>query len=311
MKIDCTHPNTFHAHGTKNSYVLDKCRCQDCRNAVAAYARQARSVTALHEWDQDQPATPTDLVDAAPVRAHFRRLSAAGIGWKRVCEVAGVPDSTAYVILWGKGGSDPKEHRPPRKRVRRSTADKILAVQPTLSSYRDGAIIPPTGTMRRLQALMTLGYSIKNLGERLDILPANMRPLVRGTRGVRLTTAKKVAALYEQLWDQPRTATTHHEKVAVSRALNYARQHDYAPPAAWDNIDNPDEQPTGTRTEDSTKWQVEDVEHLLNLGVPAHEIAARLGLKPISLYDILRRRLGRDDLAQHFTKTGLDERSVA
>lgn len=309
-KVDCFHTNTFHPHGTPNSYVLDKCRCRPCRDAVNRKARDARSLKALHEYDPTQPATPTDLVDAEPVRQHLQRLSEAGIGWKRVAELAGVATGTVYPIIYGKGAGGGSEQRPIRKRVRRVTAEKILAVKPTLSAYREGTILPPTGTTRRLQALMAQGHSIASIARRLNMLPRNLLPALHGTRNVTLKTAKKVAALYEQLWDQPAVGETWHIKTAVTRTKNYARKHGYAPPQAWDNIDDPEEEPKGVRLREERTWAVEDIEHLVAMGEPPHQIALRYGSKPNSIYDTLRRK-NRLDLAQYFGRTSLDERKAA
>lgn len=309
-KIDCTHPETFHAHGTKNAYDRDHCRCHPCKAAKAAYMRELRGIQALHEWDPNQPANPTDLVDAEPIRQHIRRLSEAGIGWKRVAEVAGVPNTTLSSILYPQNRKTPDGCRPPRKRVRRTTAEKILAVQPVPNNYRDGAIIPQVGTMRRLQALMTLGYSAGYLGTHLGIDKTNMLRFVHGKHQVTLRTARKVAALYEQLSATPRKATTPGEASTITRTKKYAQKRGYAPPLAWDNIDDPTETPQGIRPKTSHPWKVEDVEHLLEMGVSPQQIVARLGVHRDSIRLRLQ-RAHRADLADRFRRHKLDERTAA
>ena len=79
-KVDCFHTNTFHPHGTPNSYVLDKCRCRPCRDAVNRKAREARSLKALHEYDPTSPATQTNLNYPKPYRQHLQSLTKPGNG---------------------------------------------------------------------------------------------------------------------------------------------------------------------------------------------------------------------------------------
>lgn len=234
MKIDCAHPKTFHPHGTRNAYALDRCRCDECTGANRAYERQ-RKRDRLY-------GRPGGYVDADPVREHIARLSAAGMGWKRVAAAAEVATGTMYPILYGRGGSNPAEHRPPRKRVRRDIADRILAVRLELAPH---APVPSVGTVRRLQALVAVGWSLTRLAPRLGMLPSNLHSLVHTRDQVLQATADSVAALYDEFWDQPPPHAAHHDLIAYRRALRYAADRGWLPPLAWDDeaIDDPDARP--------------------------------------------------------------------
>lgn len=213
-------------HGTYVTYVQRKCRCDECRAANCAYVKRRAREQAHERFNPDL----SRLVDAEPARQHMRSLMSQGMGWKRIAKVAGVATGTTYVILYGKGGNDPAEHRPPRKRIRRDIAEKLLAVRLDLA---DGALTDAVGTTRRLRALVAIGWSQSSLGARLGIIPSNTTPLFDGSRrSVQVSTARAVAALYEELWDQPGPST---------RARNDAGRKGWTPPLAWDDdtIDDP------------------------------------------------------------------------
>lgn len=251
----CHHKQAQHIHGTHACYVLDSCRCPDCTTANTTYERQRIRQHAYGRWNGYVPA------DAA--REHVERLQAAGMGWKRIAHAANVPTGTMWKLLYGV----PSTNRPPSQRIRPATEAAILAVRLDLAP---GAVVPSVGTARRLQALVAIGWSMSKLANRIGILPSNFGPLIHGTRGTTVETDRTVRDLYDQLWNEPPPATGHRDKIARSRALSYAAEHQWAPPMAWDEdeIDNPDAAP---HTEQEGKpggkrIHVEDVEFLL-----AHE----------------------------------------
>lgn len=283
---------TIREHGTRNKYLIEKCRCVECKTAAAVYARALTRRHAAEAWGQ-----PTPYVDAEPVRAHLRALSAQGMGWKRVAKAAGIATGTVYPILYGKGGADPREHRPPRKRVRRDVAERLLAVKCDIA---DGALIDATGTVRRLQALVMLGYSVKRIGQMIGKSCANTHTLMRSAH-VRAGTARAVAELYEQLWDSPAPYSQ-----SSARARNYAAKRKWLPPLAWDedNIDDPTFTPSNiTRTGiDERAMHVDDaIELIANGELNIDMIAARVGSHP----DRLLRRLG-EWVAPHRTRIDAD-----
>ncbi|XSS45964.1 hypothetical protein ACQBAU_16135 [Propionibacteriaceae bacterium Y2011] len=207
------------------------------------------------------------------------------MGWKSVAHAAGVTPSTVGHVLYGKYPHQPEhpEHRPPRKRVTRQVAEKLLAVKLNLAG---GALVHQAGTVRRLQALIVCGWSGSELGRRLGWTSANIWALIHGTRGqVTTTTAAKVRALYDELWDQPPPGTTRYEKQAATRARNLARSWGWAPPLAWDDedLDNPyavpeTDTPSTRPTGRPATVDLDDVDWLLDGGTSLDEIAARMGV---------------------------------
>jgi hypothetical protein len=103
-----------------------------------------------------------------------------------------------------------------------------------------------TGTRRRIQALMALGWSTRELDKMLGRRPSYVYRVLTGEGDVYLTTANMIADLYDRLcMTRPRPATTEGAAI-VRRNVNMAARRGYVPPLAWNNIDDPDEVPAAT-----------------------------------------------------------------
>jgi transcriptional regulator with XRE-family HTH domain len=235
----CLHKEANHQHGTRAAYVLDRCRCLPCSKANATAETQRERQKAYGRYDK--------YVDAAPVRAHVLALGEQGMGLKRVAKTAGVSTGTLSKLVFGvyadtgTGGGRNGEGtrvRQPSKRMLRTTAEKVLAVELALA---DGAQVDATGTTRRVRALVALGWSQSKIAERLGIARSNFH-LAKGTRPrVLAATAKAVAELYDELSMTIPPAETHRDKISVSRARRYAKQRHWLPPLALDDelLDDP------------------------------------------------------------------------
>lgn len=244
----CRHKIAQHQHGTYVMYTLDRCRCLPCSTACSQYNADRERRLAYGTWEP--------FVDARPATEHLRALQAAGMGWKRAAAAAGVPESSVYPLLYGRpdrnGGA-------PRAKARRETVEALLAVpMPTLDDLGASTIVEGTGTRRRLQALICLGWSVQQLANRhgLD------RQALDGAlahRPVQAKTARAVRELYDDLWDQAPPETNHRERIAASRARRRAETMSWAPPLAWDDdtIDDPNALPA-YRADAMT----EDVDHV-------------------------------------------------
>lgn len=223
VKRDCACRNVRHEHGTSTAYVVDRCRCRACRDANTAAAAERNRAKLYGRWDA--------LVDATPAREHLQSLMAQGMGPKRIVEVSGIGHGSISAILYGKPMRDPKQARPPRKRISRDLHERIMAVRLDLApSVRVDSI----GTVRRLRALVAIGWSQSKLARRLGMHPANFGAMLRA-RQVHQRTAQAVKALYEELWDQPPPTGTGYERAAAARAKAYAAEHGWPPPMAWDD----------------------------------------------------------------------------
>lgn len=212
-------------------YKLDGCHCYACGFAAAAYRERVKRAIAYGTW---QP-----FVDAETVREHIRALQSCSLGLRVIAAASGVDRRRLQVILNGH----PELGTAALAKVRPETAAAILAVEPTLDLLPAKTVIDGSGSRRRLQALVTVGWSQAKLADRLDWTPGSFGTLIRSEQ-VTAGTARKVRVLYAELWDQAPPEGDHRNKIAASRARNYAAGHRWLPPQAWDDdlIDLPDDQ---------------------------------------------------------------------
>ena len=101
------------------------------------------------------------------------------------------------------------------------------------------ATVPAVGTIRRIQALVCMGWSMPTLSQRLGAAqPQTIQNLARKPHDarIRVATAEKIRALYDEL-----SMLHGPNRVGAARAASKG----WAPPLAWDDIDDPDERPTG------------------------------------------------------------------
>src|SRR5690625_3165045 len=111
----CTHA-THHPHGSNARATLDGCKCDPCRDAAYKATKRWRARVATQGHVN---------VDTAPAVAHIKKLQAAGLGYKRIAELAGLNPSHIYPLLWGR--PDRRDGKP-RTRARKTTVNAILAV---------------------------------------------------------------------------------------------------------------------------------------------------------------------------------------
>lgn len=202
------------AHGYAR-YKLGGCRCYVCAAAVSEYGRRRTMAITAGTW----------RVDADVVREHLAVLAALGMGYKRAAFVAGVSRSTVRRIVYGSAG------RPAPPTTRRDIAVKLLAVEVDLGG---AALVDGRGTVRRIQAMAAIGWSLASTAEALGRRASNLALLLGQDRVLR-RTADAVAALYEQ-----RSGTA--GPSARARRLAVARG--WVPPLGWNDIDA-DEKPRG------------------------------------------------------------------
>lgn len=213
----CNHKVADHQHGTRAAYVLDRCRCLPCSRANAEAEGWRERQKAYGRYDK--------YVDAGPAREHLRHLMATGMGLKQIYRQPGVSAGQVWKLLYGKKQADGV--RTPSVRILRTTAERLLAIEPSLAG---GALIDNADTTRRLQALVAVGWSATRIGARLGIDATNMPPLIHGRRPVTASTATKVHEVYLQLAELEPPAATPAEQASVTRAKNWARREGWALP---------------------------------------------------------------------------------
>lgn len=104
--------------------------------------------------------------------------------------------------------------------------------------------IDPTGTGRRVQALIALGWTYLDIERATGLQDAELRRFALGHRAyVYSSTHAKVDAAYRRLCMVVPPSTNSREKQARTKARNIARRHGWLPPLAWDDIDDPAERP--------------------------------------------------------------------
>lgn len=214
------------------------------------------------------------FTDAEPVRAHIERLRSAGLGLRRIAELAEVNRKTLQWVTRGR----PERGTPPSNHIAQVNAEKILAVPIPEAAHRAASphqLVPGVGTMRRLQALVAFGYPRSYLAGRLGIAPSNATHLFRGADRVTAGTARRAEALFTELQMAPGPS---------NRARNDGKRRRWVLPFAWneDEIDDPAAVPARVEPDrdradtEAIARRRERVSELTQLGWSASRIATQL-----------------------------------
>jgi hypothetical protein len=151
--------------------------------------------------------------------------------------------------------------------------------------------ISPVGARRRLEALMTMGWPTAAVAAMCGMQqPFAARILQPNRRCVHLSTHRRIAAVYDELWDKRPPETTKAERHRASRARNTARARGYAVPLAWDEdtIDDPSAVPA-RRGRLVTGYQRDRYLDLISIGCTHSEIALKYGVDIESVARTLQR----------------------
>lgn len=106
--------------------------------------------------------------------------------------------------------------------------------------YGGDSLVDATGTHRRIQALAALGYTLTQLSDQLSMSTRYAGKLMT-TEKVRPGTAAIVHEMYDRL------SMTRPEGWVADRARILAAAKGWAPPLAWDDIDDPRSDAEGLR----------------------------------------------------------------
>lgn len=131
-------------------------------------------------------------------------------------------------------------------------------------------------TRRRLEALMALGWDMKSLAPLIGAAP-QMIHRWRIIESIYRHNHDRVARVYDQLSMRLPPTDTTAQKNTVTRIKSLATRNGYAPPLAWDNIDDPNETPktTGTRRPQHT---LAEYRFLIEAGESHHAAITKLGI---------------------------------
>ncbi|QJW38673.1 hypothetical protein [Cellulosimicrobium protaetiae] len=288
----CLHEHAQHEHGTRACYAFDDCRCVPCTTANSEYEAQRT---------RDRAYGHPAFVDGHGAVRHARKLTSAGLGSRRIAELADVSRSTLAALLRGT-----------RTATRQSIVDKLLAVpMPTVDDLAPGATTDATGTTRRVRALVAHGWSIAALADRTGIDRQVLDAAVNAIRpSVAVSTARAVRGAYDELWVAPVP-----ESPGKTRALNRARSEGWPPPLAWDDdeIDDPAALPApGWREDECLAPGCPETELLAHGLCSKHFYARRSASSPrtVDLDEFLHLVRSGEDLERAATRAGVQIRSI-
>ena len=190
------------------------------RQHRAAWARRRRRLIAYGRWN------PTEQIDPTPVREHIASLRALGLSVQTIADLAGENAGPLAQLIYPNHGDY-------LKWITRERAERLLAVRFDLDAIPPGRNVDATGTRRRIEALMRLGWSQAHIGEALGVSRQRVSKY-RGGAHVQSDTARAVRDLFDKWWDKTGPEI---------RVVNKAIREGFPPPLAWDDIDDPNEAP--------------------------------------------------------------------
>lgn len=220
-------------------------------------------------YGQSLKSRPRGFVPTGPVRSHILALINSGMSQDDIAAAASVSRiSTIHRVL-----AVPGDHR-----MRASSASRIMAVQPLASAdqkFRASGYVDATGTIRRVQSLMAIGYQLCDIAQRSDISWQAASGILNGKQGsVIASTAQSVDRVFRELQMAPGGDV---------RAIRRAKRNGWHPPFAWDEdtIDNPAADPH-VSTVDKNSW-LDEYRELKGFGLDLDQIAGRMGIRRDSL----------------------------
>lgn len=257
--------NTLPPHGSLSRHKHHGCDCEPCHTNYRAYENRRNRLRGYGTW---QP-----LVDVQPARSHVSNLVAAGYTIHSIAAASGTDGGTLQRVLYG-----------PNKTLRTETAKRLLALQASDMRLSENRTIDATGTRRRLQALVAIGWPVTHIARHIGTHP---RPLTELTRAEHVSrrNAQRVGIAYRRLCAlSPASDGVPRNQITAARRMAAARH--WASPLAWDdNIDDPQAQPDldGVTNRHRIAKRANPVEiaaevrHLALLGESTFFIAKQLG----------------------------------
>ena len=183
------------------------------------------------QWQLDRHRGIKRYRSTDEVRERILWLQEQGFTCTAIASAAGVDRGTVLNVMSGKN-----------RMITLKTEKKIMAVTPDDIYLRTGkkGYVPDVGAVRRIQALITMGWRYKDLNERCGI---RTEKIGLGAGWIFREHHEKIVRLYDELWDKRGPATQGN----ITKALNKG----WHVPMAWDDdtIDDPAAEPFGTVTE--------------------------------------------------------------
>ena len=136
------------------------CRCRACKAAVSRYERERRKRKAREEWGAEQPA----FVDAEPVRERLLYLRAMGYTVEEVHRISGVGKTAQHNLTVGHWRTGE-----PVKRVKRETAEAIMAIEPGKRRLSAGQRVPGAWMGDTVRGWKAAGLSVARISRETGI----------------------------------------------------------------------------------------------------------------------------------------------
>lgn len=216
-----------HKHGqTGTCYQQHRCRCEACRARRAKDERQRAHRAKLGQTQK--------FVNAIITVPRIMQLQREGWTYSDIETVSGVSVPTIQRIMCGK-----------TKRVEQETADAILGTLPEMRGRApEPRTVDATGTIRRLRALVAVGWTFWAISERAGHAKTWALQVTHSTV-VTTATRDLIAAVYDDLWDAPPPQETPRERQTVARSRRLAERNGWGSPLSWDDdtIDDPGAEP--------------------------------------------------------------------
>jgi hypothetical protein len=197
-----------------------KCECGDCRTCrYREYERTKYRLEAYGKWEPRR-------VDPAPRQAKIRALKESGWSTARIAEASGLTGDHVRRLLRAD-----IDHLKPATAAR---IDSLPDPGVTVPATPRPSLVDATGTVRRVRALLALGWRHKDLKAATGLATNVLAHRSGGM--VHRDTAATVAAVYDELSMRLGPSATNRTRAATNG---------YAPPLAWDDhdLDNPDAEP--------------------------------------------------------------------
>ncbi|GLP64250.1 hypothetical protein TUSST3_08700 [Streptomyces sp. TUS-ST3] len=262
-------PHGTYARANGSPRYRKPCSCQPCLIARRRHDKK---------WKVNRQLGKPASVDAGPARAHLATLRQTHT-WQSIAAATGIAQSNLFYIADGT-----------RATIHRDTHDAILAATPK-PKPADTLHIDATGSRRRLQALMTVGHSVRYIARECRIAKDRAHDIALGLQPtVRADVAERIADAYKRLAFRPAPVNKF-----TSRTRNLSAARGFHGPLAWNDIDDPNEQPDTAPAEapELNRDQLatlrrDEIEHLDSFNLSSHEIAARLGISESTVNGVLR-----------------------
>ncbi|MFP5375336.1 MAG: hypothetical protein ACLGIO_00945 [Acidimicrobiia bacterium] len=173
-------------HGSYGRAVVGGCGCELCAGVRRQHEREVQELVGPRVGGRPR------YVPADAARRHLAALAEAGVGLKSVAALSGVSHGGLSKIVYG----EPSKGRPPSRRIRPDTLERVLAV--TLSSVGGGQRVPAGPTWALIEELVAAGHSRASLARELGSQAASPT-LQIGRHRVRASTARAVERLHRRL----------------------------------------------------------------------------------------------------------------